>query len=87
MGSLMVGDEVSERRLAKLKDSFIFLVVVLSLLIFPASNLTGVTNLYIGWLAWIFIVFICIGVSLLVIRPVVRFIEKYGLGDLCKRRL
>ncbi len=48
--------------------SFVFFVTAMSLLIFPASNLTGISYLFIGWLAWVFLIFFGIGLILILFK-------------------
>ena len=45
----------------------------MSLIIFPASNLTGLSDLYIGWLALIFLSFFVIGYYILALE----FLKKW----------
>lgn len=53
--------------------SFVFFVTVLSLIVFPASSLTGISELFIGWMALIFLLFFVIGYFIIALK----IIEKY----------
>lgn len=45
----------------RLYKGYTFYVTLMSLIIFPASNLAGISNLYIGWLGWVFLSYFLIG--------------------------
>ncbi len=50
---------------------FVFLVVVLSFVVFPASEFSGLTDLFYGWLGIIFILFGVIGFAIMFVESVV----------------
>ncbi len=64
----------------RLFKGYALYVTLMSLIIFPASNLTGLSDLYIGWLGWVFLSYFILGYyifSIEILRRFCKLIDKF----------